>query len=524
MIIIFVLFGLAFLVGGGLAIADGWPYLMLERGFTQVIIGSVATTVGIILLALAWVLVELRRVRTALRAMTLLSAVTAVPGEAIVRAADERAPVPAMPESTKSETTKSESVLPELVLPEPIKSEFPKLQFSEPELAIPEPTLPQSRLPGLGTVAAGAGLVAAGGALATVFADRGIGKHEDAEDEETRPAEARLPVVEDHDERGEREPAQPEPVYEDIFDDALIGVAANKDAGEEALAAEPEPVEAEQLLEAEIAPEPELALVEPKSVKSEEVAPDDIIAAVAAVAAGYVPPAGYEVESAGESGPAEEPEPVKEPEPFVMPEPREEPKRSWWPRFGSRAQEPVPAPEPAEADDLSALRQHLTLGPQPPLKPAEPEEPVAEERREESDLSSAEAWMAPAFGRREPVFDEPATHEPSAPEPEYEAEPELPAAADERPEEVEEPHAEATEETAAADEIEPAAAEPPTPEPPRPAASDEGVVGAYQVGDTHFTMYADGSIKARTPDDEYSFASMDELRTYLASEKSKLGV
>jgi hypothetical protein len=55
-------------------------------------------------------------------------------------------------------------------------------------------------------------------------------------------------------------------------------------------------------------------------------------------------------------------------------------------------------------------------------------------------------------------------------------------------------------------------------------ASEEGVVGAYQVGDAHFTIFADGSIKARTPDGDYSFASMDELKTYLASEKSRLGV
>ena len=55
-------------------------------------------------------------------------------------------------------------------------------------------------------------------------------------------------------------------------------------------------------------------------------------------------------------------------------------------------------------------------------------------------------------------------------------------------------------------------------------ASDEGIVGAYQVGDAHFTIYADGSIRARTPDGEYSFASMDELKVYLASEKSRLGV
>ena len=36
-------------------------------------------------------------------------------------------------------------------------------------------------------------------------------------------------------------------------------------------------------------------------------------------------------------------------------------------------------------------------------------------------------------------------------------------------------------------------------------------------------LYADGSIQARTPDGDYSFASMDELKIYLASEKTRLG-
>ena len=70
---------------------------------------------------------------------------------------------------------------------------------------------------------------------------------------------------------------------------------------------------------------------------------------------------------------------------------------------------------------------------------------------------------------------------------------------------------------------EPQAEEAPAVTGSRPA-SDEGIVGAYQVGDAHFTIYADGSIRARTPDGEYSFASMDELKVYLASEKSRLGV
>ena len=57
-----------------------------------------------------------------------------------------------------------------------------------------------------------------------------------------------------------------------------------------------------------------------------------------------------------------------------------------------------------------------------------------------------------------------------------------------------------------------------------PAASEEGIIGAYQVGEAHFTLFADGSIKARTPDGDYDFGSMDELKVYLANEKSRLGV
>ena len=48
------------------------------------------------------------------------------------------------------------------------------------------------------------------------------------------------------------------------------------------------------------------------------------------------------------------------------------------------------------------------------------------------------------------------------------------------------------------------------------------MIGAYQVGETQFTMFADGSIHARTPDGDYVFASMDELKAYLANEKDKL--
>lgn len=462
LIIIFVLLGLAFLVGGVGAIIDGWPYLVLERGFTQVIVGSVAATAGVILLALAWVLTELRRVRTALRAMTLLSAAD-LPGEAAARTVDrEREPV------------------------------------------LPGPAAPErdGRQRGLGTVAAGAGLAAAGGAVATTFADRGIGQHRETDSEAgwaTRPAEQPAPAAHDEVAQDEGQPAQPEPPAQDIFDEALLDVAAARKSG-----AEPTPPPEHEVAEPETAPDEGDEKAEAQPAEPHDVAPDDE----------------DRIAPEPEPEPMQEPETALETEAAAEPEPREEPKRStWWPRFGSRASEPAAEPRTAEADDLTALRYHLTRGPQPPTTPAEPEETAAGERRGEPDLGAAEAWMEPASGRREPSFDEPVPAEPTAPEPEEQAEPERPAAS----EPIEEPSAEVSGEQPPVEAAETPAEAPPVAEPPRPAASEEGVVGAYQVGDTHFTMYADGSIKARTPEGEYSFASMDELKTYLASEKSRLG-
>lgn len=464
LITIFVLLGLAFLVGGVGAIVDGWPYLVLERGFTQVIIGTVAATGGVILLALAWVLTELRRVRTALRAMSLLSAV-GLPGEPAARTViEERGP------------------------------------------SFPEPPPSEGRLPGLGTVAAGAGLAAAGGALATAMAERGIARRED----EQSTAEAVSSV------RDEPEPEAPEPVATDMFDEALVDVAATKEAGDEALSHPGrESTAAEPLPQQEAEPAPIAA--EPQRENAPE---DDIFAAIAAdhtlpTERDHEIPVHQEREPEPQVEPAPAVEPV-EPPPVAAPEPR----RSWWPRFGAgRSSEATSEREGTEADDLASLRQHLTLGPQPPLKPVESEDTDEEQRAAEPGAS--ESWAPPpAFGRREPTFDEPAQQEPPTPEPEDKAEAEEESAADAA--QAEEPAVETADE-AVPDEAETPAEAPQPAEPPRPAASDEGVVGAYQVGDTHFTMYADGSIKARTPDGEYSFASMDELKTYLASEKSRLG-
>lgn len=48
-----------------------------------------------------------------------------------------------------------------------------------------------------------------------------------------------------------------------------------------------------------------------------------------------------------------------------------------------------------------------------------------------------------------------------------------------------------------------------------PVASDEGVVRVYTIGDSSFTMYADGTIRAMTPEGALVFTTMEQLKTYL---------
>jgi hypothetical protein len=186
-----------------------------------------------------------------------------------------------------------------------------------------------------------------------------------------------------------------------------------------------------------------------------------------------------------------------------------------------------------EQDEFSALRESLAGHLDEPAHEAGRIEPSFSP--EPDPFAAAEAWMDRASPRREPWLDHPPVDEPAPVEtpappwpprteaPAFDApadEPEAQPAADA----VEEPAEEAVESVIAEVEPEPAAEPEEEAAPGAPAASDEGVIGAYQVGDAHFTLYADGSIRARTPDGEYSFASMDELKVYLASEKSRLGV
>jgi len=89
---IIALLGLAASVGGGGAIVMGWPLVPLERGWTMVIAGAALGSGGLVCLALAVQIFEMRRTRLAIdRALALLT-----PGAVGATATASVAPSPAM--------------------------------------------------------------------------------------------------------------------------------------------------------------------------------------------------------------------------------------------------------------------------------------------------------------------------------------------------------------------------------------------------------------------------------------------
>lgn len=496
MIIFFILLGLGFLCGGIAAVVDGLPYMVLERGFTQVIIGTVVAVAGVVMLALSWVLVELRRLKQTLSNAAMAMSVASMVGS------------------------------------------------PGPEGAVPLPRLPlepedagAALRPGLAAAGAGA-LAGAGAALAA-----------------TQPS-ASAPS-----EKPEDKPAEPDQAG-DMRDEAGV-------AGVDALPAfDPfRPVDPQS--------EPES---EPAAVPEREADLPPIAAFEPQISAQAEPQIEPEAEQAADA--AEGSEAVHAVAP--VDEPPEAPVAQRAPSDIEDPLTPEAAPAAArEADEFGMLRESLAglgLGPEPAdgrIEPSftdvyrPPERADEQEGSRTDDLAAAASWMEPAPQRRAPWFEdvapaaqepaiasapaEPAivpeipwpkldTAEPAAPDLDlppwpphareavpFEPEPPLsqePGRNDVAGEPTAQENAPSPEdETASGSEAEPAVPEAVAAEGDAgPAASEEGVVGAYQVGEAHFTIYADGSIQARTPDGDYSFASMDELKVYLASEKSRLGV
>lgn len=474
MITLFIIIGLA-LLGGGLAtIVDGLPYLVLERGFTQVLGGVTAATGGLVILGLAWVLIEIRRLRTALRT---------------------GAPVPA--EATRP--------LPDPVLTDVAPEAAPLGERAEPDFG--RPGTGAAGLFPLGPLGAGAGAALGAGVVAMAGTASPAPDATKPEGEPARPEpEVSLPP---EPESLASAPMEPLPLQHD----------ENRDAPDLTPEPEPSPQPEPSLDEPEPSPEPEPEMYrEPKIEREPEMDQDRF-----APADGWAPASWPEA-----AAPSRASDPFAEaiaaamrPHEDELPQPAEETVDR---AEGSEDRRP----DPQDFDGLDLLRKSFAdpmpaaareghdAGPEPePREEAEPEPEPADAwmlavRRDESWLTSLPSVREePAPPASEQVTIAPSRDHapPVAPEPAPEPEPE--PVAEEAPEPVAEPAATADEQPGRDD---------------APASSDEGVIGAYQVGDAHFTIYSDGSIRARTPDGDYDFASMDELKAYLASEKSRLGL
>lgn len=435
MIALFIIMGLA-LLGGGLAtLVDGLPYLVLERGFTQVLGGVTAATGGVILLALAWVLVEIRRVQAALRA------------------APATAPRPSLEPEPSPASEPAPTATP---IVDRAQAEL-DLRGTEPRLVSdPAPVALGSGI-GMGT---GIGLAAGGAAMAAVSQEPALTAADDGE----TPAED-------------------------------SGSGDETSAGEEGPVQEPETLAAERT---ESQPEPEDENEpEPEPGPVSDFAPAD----------GWAPASWPEA-----AAPSRASDPFAEAIAAAMqPHDYEAPGQTAEASPVGRARETDSA-ESEPTDGIDLLRESFA-------RPDASLDPVAQHEGEEQE--PADAWMLAV--RREdswlsslsPAQDDEAT-QPAAAAADSQAE----AASANEPLEslpLSEPEDHEPEFR------EPAAVPEPA-QPEAPASSDEGIIGAYQVGDAHFTIYADGSIKARTPDGNYDFDSMDELKAYLASEKSRLGL
>lgn len=493
MVKLFLVLGLALLAGGAYAIVDGWPYRVLERGFTEVILGALSFAAGLLMFASAAILSEIQRLKTLVAGAMATATLASVRHD------------------------------------EPVAQPLPRRE----EATLPEPQAPmQERLagqaPGSAAALAGVGALALGGALAASSRTEEPG----ADSAETMEV-AEAAVSAEEPAGLVAEPDIPE-LPARIHDDWLRPPGLSTETAQTGL----DPVAKTELdfFEAALLPTraPQVAVETPKSP-----------------AEGLDEPAPA-MEDAGEKPIEVAPQPdldiaVIEPEPEAESEAKREPEQFWWPQLDLGAEgKSQPAKAEADYDDFSALREQLNDALAMPADVPEVEPP-------QRSLEAVSDWMAPrpwppvtqprsgdalaaleepitaeevpplpedqAVTPPEPVPDEAETP-PVAASPLSAAEPETaePIATDILPEIAPAaPEAPAASETAAAP-----VAEAVVPEPAAPPASDEGIVGAYQVGETHFTIYADGSIQARTPDGDYVFASMDELKAYLASEKSRL--
>jgi hypothetical protein len=188
--------------------------------------------------------------------------------------------------------------------------------------------------------------------------------------------------------------------------------------------------------------------------------------------------------------------------------------------------DPVAPMPPAPADDedpFERLRRSLMLG-EKPVRADALAAGMTPGPRVEPAISTDLPYVEDALPS--PALDDEGTGESATPEPEDHAEaviaeaaadlaPQAAEGADEEPERDEADRPDPIEELPGTDAAAPPAVTPSAPE--GPAISEEGIVSVRHIGDSTYTMYADGSVKAQTPDGVLHFASVAELKAHLAN-------
>jgi hypothetical protein len=195
------------------------------------------------------------------------------------------------------------------------------------------------------------------------------------------------------------------------------------------------------------------------------------------------------------------------PEPALPPAPALDPVDAIASGLLAGAAEPIRPPEP-DGLRLPAFLQ-AERPPEPPPTPdaALPSSPPEPEPAG-PDRLFADLDIPPRIGRDRDAEPAPERDRPPAP-----PEP-LPG---ERPDPDVAEAALAGEPTALPASEDPAESADPAEEPAAETESGGAVIGTYTSGDNVYVMFADGSIKAETPDGTFHFASLDELKEFIAA-------
>lgn len=463
----------AMVLGGVYSAIIGWEIVILERGWTQVLSGVIVGTAGVLLAAIAFLAGELRKLQASLQMRGDTGMPAAAPGETALAAHDRD-------ESRPAGTAPSAAPL-----------------TGAAALAL-----------------AGLGKAKGDPPTASALPDQGI--------PDAAPAVSEHAPEERVGEPDHVDASAPEPPPR--FADEFLARAAEAEAREaEARAAEEveaAEVEAEQQLgdvAHDAAPRPEGEL---RDAVADALFAEDRPGAQERAA---TPPA--------DTAPPAPDTPAPDTfEPVASPSPAFDEDRA--PTIIEDAAPNMPFDDPAARPDASAAPEAPAADAQQPeaVSPESDEAAISREQERFGALlamqtTTGEPEYAPALPDQAPEM----AGEPEiTPEPEPVEEPELV----EEPESVEEPslppaHTAFTEEAAAPvtpppepepePEIapEPEVAREPEPEPQEPA-EERSIIGTYESGGNTYTMYADGSIDADTPDGNYHFGSLDELKTFIA--------